>query len=230
VTTTFGTFHAIQNSNGNVVVSYVNGTLYATVFKLTGTVEAGSTLSLGIPNKNSLDSSDLIVVATTKALVVSGNNDSNAYVNTLVDTAGVISVGTPLVLSIAGTANAAVATYSLANIVGVSLPTAFMSIDCSGSSPVLNALRKVPVVLGTASTTGDRNVLRSGSVHYVTPNATNPSLPILRVTDVALSYSAPVNIAQGNAIPGNLTPSQQWLGYTQGTGIGQLFQLMECTA
>lgn len=144
--TSVGLFRAILNSNGNIVVDYANTTHYVSVFKLTGTTEAATSVNIGqVPT----DSQKTTALQATASKIVYCTVASNViYLNTVTDTAGTASAGTEAQIANIGTLST-VGASSVINSIGVFLvhgtSTAVHKIDVSFStaSPVVNSVSAV---------------------------------------------------------------------------------------
>lgn len=144
--TTAAGLRSFQNGNGNIVAEYINTTHFATIFKLTGTTEAASSVSLGTVSTSITQYNDCIAISASKTLFTSVVTGSAVdwYANILTDTNGTASAGTQISGSITGSlAVGLVPFYSSGNVVRAVLyassNAAQMTFDCSGSSPVLSS-------------------------------------------------------------------------------------------
>lgn len=183
---TAAAFRAFQNGNGNIVANYLNSGHTAAVFKLTGTTEAGSTVSLGTAPTNALTNADYVAVSASKTLFASYISATSVQFNILVDTAGTASVGTELSLPTNITTGAIAGLFTASNIGYVALSnnsgTQVFSINCSSTSPTLSGIKistafgvsvsdlkgiKSPRYLSIASTT--TVTLADGFYTIVTP-------------------------------------------------------------
>lgn len=152
VTTESGSpFRAFLNGNGNIVANYMNSNHSATIFKLTGTVEAASTavLSSTGPSVN-ITNTDYAVISAGKTVYISYGGTSTWYSNILTDTAGTASVGT----EISGLMAATVSYLAKLGVSGNTVRFAVtagttqggqITLDCSGTSPVLSAANFCPL-------------------------------------------------------------------------------------
>jgi hypothetical protein len=140
---------AFLNGNGNIVVHYINATHYASIFKLTGTVEAVSSVSLGtVPAISIAASTDLVQVTAGKTAFASITAAGNAwYANLLTDTAGTASAGTEVVIATNGNVTAAVGLGASGNFARFASATAGQigqtTLDCSGASVTVNSAQSV---------------------------------------------------------------------------------------
>lgn len=168
-TTSSNLFRAFVNGNSNVVVTYINSTTYCTIFKLTGTVEAASSVSLtnapstvsGVyVSQNNISASKMLVstVVTT-----------DVEFNILTDTAGTASAGTKITYSNMGSGSCVHPAISYGNnmsVIRVEGGVArYFVIDCSGTSPVLSSLRNLTYDSSTITH------LASGQDKYATISA-----------------------------------------------------------
>ncbi len=143
-TTSAPTFRSIMNGNGNIVVVYANSNTSASIFKLTGTVEAVSTAVITTQVFYTLAQSDIAVVTNSKLLIIMSPVATSAwYANILTDTAGTASVGTMM----SRPSNGNITDFSvIATVVSsmvriaykTNLQIAQWTLDCSGSSPAYN--------------------------------------------------------------------------------------------
>jgi len=158
---TTGTFKSFLNGNGNVVCVYSNSgdtNTQASIFKLTGTTEAVSTVIVGNLFGSITTTLDLIAVTASKTLCVYANTGSLVwYANILTDTSGTASVGTEISNSYSGTFNNIQGVYASGNSVRIGINTSTLSqqhvLDCSGTSPVRSAVQSVAVSTSSPSST-----------------------------------------------------------------------------
>lgn len=136
-----------QNGNGNIVAQYINSTHFAAIFKLTGTTEAASSVSLGtVPS--SVNNSAYLTIGS-KAIFLSAPAGNTWYANILTDTSGTASAGTGISGAASGTTFANIAglfvsgnSAKFAFTVGSGSSTSgTLTFDCSGSSPVLSDIK-----------------------------------------------------------------------------------------
>lgn len=163
-TTTANPVRAFVNGNGNVVAEYVNTTHFATIFRLTGTVEAASSVSLGgVPSSGSvLTGADYVAVATNKTAFISITAGTSYEVNILTDTAGTATAGTAFTSSMeVGTMSYPVGglvSGSSVNFGVVCQSGNFyymgVTLNCSGASPTFTSTVKWPFANGTMSYPG----------------------------------------------------------------------------
>jgi hypothetical protein len=173
--TTSSSFRAILNGNGNIVCQYINTTHYATIFKLTGTTEAASSVSLGTAPSNILTVTDYVAVTASKtAFVYSDPTSSNIwYANILTDTAGTASAGTEIsrgllgaVTTVAGlTASGTSARFALATA-ETSGVYVNLTLNCSGSSPSVSALQQMARYSAASGNGGTSNATPTASDAY----------------------------------------------------------------
>jgi hypothetical protein len=149
VTTTAAPFRAFLNGNGNIVCHYIDGTHFATIFKLTGTVEAASSVSLGTAPSTLSTDSDYVAVTASKTLFISHSASTTWRANVLTDSSGTATAGTEIngtvngnIFRFAGllaSGNNARCAMQTANTNGVNAQFTF---DCSGASPVLSTVQQ----------------------------------------------------------------------------------------
>jgi hypothetical protein len=119
--------------------------MFGAVFKLTGTVEAVSTVSLGATAPSTLSTStDLAVISASKTAFGWSAASANMYCNILTDTSGTASAGTAITTVVAASIPNITAVNATGNTVRF---TAFSAnagqnqfqfgYDCSGTSPTL---------------------------------------------------------------------------------------------
>lgn len=216
VTTTTASIRAFLNGNGNIVCHYLNTTHYATIFKLTGTVEAASSVSLGTAPTSVTATADFVQVTASKTAFVYYPAGSIWYANILTDTAGTASAGTEISGSANGSysyvAGLATSGNSARFAVGTNTTHAQVTLDGSGSSPVLSAYSQLNAVtssvgvLAASDAYGVKSyrVLISGQSAYglamnanyydqhLTPNSIGRRIPI-SITTNAIGVSGASN-------------------------------------
>jgi len=137
-------FRAFLNGNGNIVCHYINGTHYATIFKLTGTTEAASSVSLGTAPTNITTQSDYVQVTASKTAFLYSASSTTWYANILTDTAGTASAGTEISSSVQNSMAALAGLSANGNIARFAIfntnQTGQVSLDCSGSSATISTL------------------------------------------------------------------------------------------
>lgn len=148
VTVTNFNRRAFINGNGNLVCQYANTTHYAAIFKLTGTVEAASSVSLGTAASTLLTSTDYLAVSASKIAFGWCSASTAMYCNILTDTAGTATAGTALTTTVTGNMTSAIALGVSGNTARFALfgTTAVsnqyqLAFDCSGASPTLSSLQ-----------------------------------------------------------------------------------------
>ncbi len=149
-------FRAFLNGNGNIVAQYANSTMFATIFKLTGTVEAASSASLGMSG-NIGTQTDCLQVTASKTVFAYGNNASTWYANILTDTGGTASVGTELAVYTQGVMSYVMGVLASGNTARFLICTtasngvySHISLNCSGASPTLSSAQHLSY-FGTTS-------------------------------------------------------------------------------
>ncbi len=132
-----------QNDNGNIISLGVAGTLQVSLFKLTGTVEAVSYSSTGIPVSGAY-LFDYVRVSGTKTALVGVNGGAVSW-NIHVDTNGTGSAGIAdgITFSFGGEVHAVGATGNSARFAltkltynGAPIPPTQLQLDCSSTSAV----------------------------------------------------------------------------------------------
>lgn len=187
-------FRTLLNSNGNIVAEYINATHYAAVFKLTGTTETVSAVSIGTaPSAGAtLANADAIDLGGGKTLFITfapaGPPDYGAvYANILTDSGGVATAGTELTIAMMYTSSVAAlsATAALARVlvsgaVGSRDPYATqLLLNVSGASPVLSGAQTIQggfTILGFPSDRLGRRsplVMRAGTAVYALPQSSS---------------------------------------------------------
>jgi hypothetical protein len=160
-TATAAGYRAFLNGNGNIVCHYINSTHYATIFKLTGTTEAASSVSLGTAPGSMPTRADCLVVSASKT-VFAAMDATNIYFNILTDTAGTASAGTQITFTHGGSSiiavYGAIASGNTARFgyASVSSNATFgaVTVDCSAASPVMGAVQSLAYVSGSSDTWG----------------------------------------------------------------------------
>lgn len=164
-------FRTIQNGNGNIVAQYPNTTIFAAIFKLTGTVEAVSALSISSTVSFSLAQTDIFPISASKALFVS--IISNNYCNILTDTAGIASVGTEIIPDLSAPNSCAILsiTSNIARLYAKGFNDILMLIDCSGASAVVSNISISGASASVTTDPSDKLGVRNGSVLLSPPMA-----------------------------------------------------------
>jgi hypothetical protein len=177
------------NSNGNIVAEYINTTHFATVFKLTTTTEAASSISLGatVPAGTITGGCDAIDLTGGKTLFMTSASNTFAA-NILTDTAGTASAGTELTVAVIGVTSV-VALFGGASTARVLLYGIYsggssnepfssqINLNTSGASPsVSSAQNTVGATLAIAPPTDRMGIrspllMRTGAVAYSLPVA-----------------------------------------------------------
>lgn len=143
-TATAASLRTFLNANGNIVSEYINTTHFATIFKLTGTTEAASSVSLGTA-PSSIQNAAYVAIGN-KAVFLSAPAGNIWYANILTDTAGAASAGTEITGTVSGASLSGLAGLFVSgstakfawNSSSGSASTGTFSFDCSGASPVLS--------------------------------------------------------------------------------------------
>jgi len=142
-TTATAPLRAFLNGNGNIVASYVNTTPQVTIFKLTGTVEASSTVQLSSTvTPTALATTEQTIISASKTTFFSGLT-GNWAINTITDTAGTASAGTQITGTVSGSISTVCSVPTSANsaryVISSNTEIAQVVADCSGASPSLTA-------------------------------------------------------------------------------------------
>jgi len=146
-TTTAAAFRSFQNVNGNIVAEYLNSSHFATIFKLTGTVEAASSVSLGTAPSGITNSAYIAI--GNKAVFLSAPAGNTWYANILTDTGGTASAGTQISGTVSGTTLSSIAGLFVSGNTAKfawqcssgSSSAGTLTFDCSGSSPTLSDIK-----------------------------------------------------------------------------------------
>ena len=150
VTTTASGARAFLNGNGNIVCHYINSTHYATIFKLTGTVEAASSVSLGTALTSVTAHADYVAVTTSKTAFVWHASSTTWYANVLTDTAGTATAGTAISGAVPENMTVSMGLAASGNNARFAIKTtgsngvvAQLTLDCSGASAVLSNVQQI---------------------------------------------------------------------------------------
>lgn len=121
------------NGNGNIVFYYVNTNFVATVFKLTATTEAASTVTVSATTPTTfLSGSDHGVISASKTAIAFAG-----LVNIVTDTAGTATAGTAI--TVGSDATNVLVNVSGNNVTFANNADTVYTVDCSGTSPVLTS-------------------------------------------------------------------------------------------
>lgn len=215
LTVTSNVVRCFLNGNGNIVAQYLNSNPQVAIFKLTGTVEAASTVQLS--NSviwSAIATTDYAQISASKACFLISASGSYS-VNILTDTSGTASVGTEYTFSAGSSSNlcaAPVAGNIARFLVSVSSNDQFqIQIDCSGTSPSLasmynygniaNGIYSYPQATNSRGQRAPSTLISNGNVCGI-----SSSSPSLVMTAGGGSYAAPpLPIAVGGA---NSDPTQ----------------------
>jgi hypothetical protein len=222
-------FRAFLNGNGNIVCHYINTTHYATIFKLTGTTEAASSVSLGTAPGSMPSYSDYVQITASKTAFLTHAGGASWYANILTDTSGTATAGTQItgVLS-----NSNIATLTGLAIVGSTASfgayatgvLARLTFDCSGTSPVVSTAQAVAYGSGFSAVpvasdmygvrqarhliAGNRNQFIAApdyarDLAYLSNGISQPPVAMLRATNVGVVGSANNESFLANAFDSN---------------------------
>ena len=180
-------------SNGDVFLTYLSTNPYAAIFKLTGTVEAVTTVLLNSFTSLSWNLFDAIDCGGGKVALMANGVASGTDLIVLQDTAGTISKGTNI--NITTTASRSVTALTLnSNIASFALTMTNSNIviksDVSGSSPSLTSVVESEIP-GDNITGGYLSSFMPSSSLFAKPKeiAVNTNGDLLEVSgDVCLSY------------------------------------------
>lgn len=148
-TITADAFRAFLNGNGNVVCHYINTTHFATVFKLTGTTEAASSVNLGTVPTSVTTQADYVQVTSSKTVFMYSASNTTWYSNILTDTSGTASAGTEISRAVTGNMTFVSGLTSSGNTArfattsGTNGVTQHINLDCSGASPTVSNIQQI---------------------------------------------------------------------------------------
>ncbi len=233
---------AFVNGNGNIVAQYLNTSHFASIFKLTGTVEAVSSVTLGTAPASvvSVDS-DCIPLTASKTVFVS-KSGSAWYSNILTDTAGTATAGTQTATTMTAAVSAVQAIMVSGNNarLGVAQSTIMQSqftVDCSGASPSITSAVNLGLSSSSTSvptfTSSDLSNKRKPSV-LLAGAAVHLVGDLAAVADTeafagSMRY-APRNATLRNAGVTGAAANESWLGGVPISTIGFKIQRVEFAA
>lgn len=237
----------LLNSNGNIVALYNNSGFFATIFKLTGTTEAASTVSMGV-GSYTLSSTDAIDLGSGKTLVTSPQSASTGLsVNILTDTAGTASAGTAYSFSSGLTNNTGpICLYAGGGSARVGVGAApsstawswQYSFNVSGASPTLSAVTQTQDMQYSIGNVSNRMAVRS-------PYILRAGQTAYAIAASGTAFAGPATIfAAGNVISINRHRSgvrsalaagfndfESWFGSAWANGtVGLVIIKLECAA
>lgn len=221
VVTSANIFRCFMNGNGNIVAQYLNTTPQVTIFKLTGTVEAASTVQLSNSVVwTAIASTDYAAISASKTCFLIATTTSYS-VNILTDTAGTASVGAEYTFaagSIASVCAAPVSGNTARFVVSATNSDGFqVQIDCSGASPSLSGMYNYgtitsgtynyPQATDSRGRRANATVYSNGSVCSV-----SSSLPSYVMTAGGSSFSnPPISVSTNNAIADPINAAAIWV-------------------
>ncbi len=207
VTATASMYRAILNGNGNIVVDYPNTTHFASIFKLSGTVEAVNSADLGqIPS--GINQTTALPVTAAK-LVYCTVASSSIFLNTLTDSAGTASVGTEVQVSNIGTLSNIGASAVLSGIAaflvhGTGTAVHKVDVNFAGTSPALLSTSAVAgsLLTGFANTTsrGGRHSFALVTAAGITSLAFDAAAQSIVATSAALYQVKAPPMLQSNYV------------------------------
>lgn len=224
--------------NGDILTLYPSSggaSLVAAVFKLTGTAESASAVTVWIPGSPVLTMDAIQISATKSAICARGSTGAGDIIGIIANTGGVPTVGTAGLGASAGIAFLGVSGNTLrVSHAKLNANPGLLTFDCSGAAPAISAasltglVTAVPEVPSLTSTfSGGRRftTLAAGANSYIFdklgspigqygPNTVRPAPPI----------SAPINYG----VPG-AAPNESWAINTD-TGVGVTFCRIEAAA
>jgi hypothetical protein len=221
-----GTFinltRSFMNGNGNIVTQWFDtgtGAAYASIFKLTGTTEAISTVNMGSYGiAPTITYSEAVQISASKTCFFL----SNSYIRILTDTAGTASVGTSLATTLASASGlcAVPTTANFADFIIQGTTYAHrISVDCTTTTPSISTqstYATYPSSTYMGVQPSDANNKRDGRTFIsngsaIGLSAAYPSLNMLKnsfnVLPVAISMGSPKNDSNDNATWFNLDNS-----------------------
>lgn len=235
------------NGNGNIVCQYRN---YVTIFKLTGTVEAQSTVALGgsapsAASGGAIPYTDCLQINASKAIFFwLGAGDSAWYAQIVTDTNGTATVGSAVTKTIdSGTGSRTAGLYCVNNIAKFSVAYTntlhVLTFDCSATGPTLTSLamttNATPATIALPNPSNQYNerqwqtLVKGTVVHTIGIAATTYDSRFIGDTIskvIGFTYNTAAN---PNATPGT-TSSESWIMGEIYSGAGQVIQKVELTA
>lgn len=238
-TSTGSNLRAFINGNGNLIADYTNTTYYVTIFKLTGTAEAASSVSIGTAPTDIFANSDFVQVTASKTAYL-GSSTTAWVCNIVTDTAGTATAGT----AVTGTTSASATVAQLPSTAGtasfgVADSSTYYSktFDCSGASPVaaksirtaLTTTNVIPPLSGVSFAGARTGLLVAGQVLYAI-NLTMPNIGVFTANIVGTSILRPPIVGNPTSIAtaGSIGYSTALPTYTLATGI--ILQKVEAAA
>lgn len=242
-----GNFKAFLNGNGNIVCLHTNTTAFAGIFKLTGTVEAVSSATLGtVWTTDALTNAEYASITSSKTAVCWQSATTTYRANIITDSAGTISNGTP----ITGTVQATIATWGAPVVSGNSVrfaggtgTTSFdyqLTFDCSGASPSLSsaiASTRNPVSANESAVRGSDSygvrstgTLFAGSASYSLGSTNSPLILRITANDIRQISGFGISVGTGNGVVG-ASNNETWAcdSFNAGT-TGIIIQRIEAAA
>jgi hypothetical protein len=148
-------FRSFLNGNGNIVCHFGGVNHTACIFKLTGTVEAVSEVTVGNTSVSNLRN-DYMQLTASKTVFVYHNATPFYYANILTDTNGTASVGTEISVG-TNSASSGISSLTFSSntarfVVNNTSSLHHISLDCSGVSPVISNVQQIYSASGVNST------------------------------------------------------------------------------
>lgn len=233
-------FRAFQNGNGNIVCNYVNTTHYATVFKLTGTTEVASSVSLGSTPTGSVNTrTDCQQITSSKTVYVANAASTSWYANILTDTGGTATAGTEISGSTATSLTYVAACGVSGNMArfaqGSSASSGQITLDCSGTSPVLSAHNRAstvssllpPPVASNQYGVRSGKTLVAGASHYTLSGTTGPYDQLVTAHGInrLIALSVTPVLAAGGGLAG--AANETFVGSVTAVSTGYSIQRIE---
>jgi hypothetical protein len=240
--TTAAEYRAFLNGNGNIVCNYRNTTHYATVFKLTTTTEAGSSVSIGTVPTAATTAADYVAVTAGKTAYVYHAGSTAWYSNILTDTAGTATVGTEISGSVSGNLAGVSGLLASGNNARFAIQSASqlqqLTLDCSGTSPTLSSAQVVAYASATATVGipaasnlyGERSAkqLIAGTV----ANFIGGPLAVgdTRMGSASIQRQTPLQVISITSGAVGATSAESWLGNIIVSTTGYAIQRVEAAA
>lgn len=229
------------NGNGNIVAHYINTTHYATIFKLTSTTEAASSVDLtgGFATAFVTIFSDYCAISASKTAFFQSSSSNTYHCNILTDTGGTASAGTavtgsvPTLTGICGGIASGNNAYFAASSSGVGVYQ--FGFDCSGASPaVLSVYASLTNTAAPSVAASNQRGEINASLHLV---GVEKIFIAYGVQAYSLSYTAtgikilprPANLVTSSIVKG-WGNADSFATLLPGAANGRIIQRVECAA
>ncbi len=234
------TVRAFVNGNGNVVVETIAVNSHKVhIFKLTGTVEAISTVTLGSYVPLTIDKTGYTIISASKTLFV-GAVGGTIYSSIVTDTAGTASVGTTL--AITGVTNDTPVLCSTSVVGNLARVTSYVQtlvtsciLNCSGVTPTINRVNKAKTTVfayysGVPTASQDKyGVLNGKSICTPSADYSMNASTSIKITEKFISTN--INVPSSvNAFVKGKSDSISWDIYTGIGTAGITIQRIEAAA